>query len=164
METFIAILAIVFGIVGIIGSIVPGIPGPPLSWLGMLCLYAWGGGTNGAGEPMSLTFLLVWLGIVIVVSILDYVVPAYFTKVTGGSKYGAWGAIIGLFVGLIVPPIGMIVGSLLGAFIAEFIFASKDAMGSIKSALGAFLGFIFGTGLKLITCGVMMFYLVIYAF
>ncbi|MBO4585194.1 MAG: DUF456 domain-containing protein [Bacteroidales bacterium] len=164
METFIAIAAIVLGIVGIIGSIVPGLPGPPLSWLGMLLLYAWGGGANSAGEPMSLTILLVWLGIVILVSILDYVVPAYFTKLTGGSKYAAWGAIIGLFVGLIIPPVGMILGSLLGAFLAEVLFANKDAMGSVKSAFGAFIGFIFGTGLKLITAGVMMFYLVIYAF
>ena len=164
METFIAIAAIVLGIIGIIGSIVPGIPGPPLGWLGMLILYAWGSGTNSTGEPMSLTLLLIWLGIVILVTILDYVVPAYFTKMTGGSKYAAWGAIIGLFVGMIVPPIGMIVGSLIGAFLAEVMFADKDTADSIKSALGAFLGFIFGTGLKLITCGVMMFYLVIYAF
>ena len=164
METFIAIAAIVLGIVGIVGSIVPGIPGPPLSWLGMLFIYAWGSGTNGAGDPLSTKLLLIWLGIVIVVSVLDYVVPAYFTKLTGGSKYGSWGAIIGLFVGLVVPPIGMIVGSLLGAFIGELIFAVKPPADSVKSALGAFLGFIFGTGLKLITAAVMMFYIVIYAF
>lgn len=164
METFIAIAAIVLGIVGIIGSIAPGIPGPPLSWLGMLLLYAWGGGANSAGEPLSLTILLIWLGIVILVSVLDYVVPAYFTKLTGGTKYGAWGAIIGLFVGLIVPPVGMIVGSLLGAFLAELLFANKDFPESVKSAFGAFMGFMFGTGLKLITSAVMMFYLVIYAF
>ena len=42
METFLAIVAIILGIVGIIGSIVPGIPGPPLSWVGLLILYAWG--------------------------------------------------------------------------------------------------------------------------
>ena len=164
METFLAIAAIVLGIIGIIGSIVPGIPGPPLSWLGLLILYAWGNGTNSVGEPMSLTLLLVWLAVVIVVTILDYVVPAYFTKLTGGSKYASWGAIIGLFLGLIIPPMGMILGSLIGAFVAEILFADKDTKSSIKSALGAFLGFIFGTGLKLITCGVMMFYLVIYAF
>lgn len=164
METFIAVVAIILGIVGIIGSVAPGLPGPPLSWLAMLFIYAWGAGTNGAGEPLSLTLLLVWLGIVIVVSVLDYVVPAYFTKLTGGSKYGSWGAIAGLFVGLIVPPIGMIVGSLLGAFIGELIFASKPPADSVKTAFGAFIGFMFGTGLKLITAAVMMFYIVIYAF
>ena len=164
METFIAILAIVLGIVGIVGSVAPGLPGPPLSWLGMLVLYIWGNGTNGAGEPLSTTLLLIWLGIVIVVSILDYFVPAYFTKLTGGSKYGGWGAIAGLFVGLIYPPVGMIAGSLIGAFVAELLFAGKDAGTSLKSAFGAFLGFMFGTGLKLITAAVMLFYIVVYAF
>jgi len=164
VETFIAIAAIALGIVGIIGSVAPALPGPPLSWLGMLLLYIWGGGTNGAGEPMSTTFLLVWLFIVGVVSLLDYVVPAYFTKLTGGSKYGGWGAIVGLIIGLIYPPVGMILGSLLGAFVAELLFAGKNAADSVKSAFGAFLGFLFGTGLKLICCGVMMFYIIVYAF
>ncbi|MBO4635167.1 MAG: DUF456 domain-containing protein [Bacteroidales bacterium] len=164
METFIAILAIVLGIVGIIGSVAPALPGPPLSWLGMLILYIWGGGTNGAGDPVTTKFLLIWLAIVIVVSVLDYIVPAYFTKLTGGSKYGGWGAIAGLFLGLIYPPVGMIAGSLLGAFIAELLFAGKDAGTSFKSAFGAFMGFLFGTGLKLTVSAVMLFYIIVYAF
>lgn len=164
METFIGILAILLGVVGIVGSIAPALPGPPLSWLGLLVLYIWGGGANAAGEPLSTTLLLVWLGIVIVVSILDYIVPAYFTKLTGGSKYGSYGAIAGLFLGLIYPPVGMILGSLLGAFASELLFAGKNTADSVKSAFGAFLGFLFGTGLKLITAAVMLFYIVVYAF
>ena len=58
METAIAIIAIVLGLVGIVGSIVPGLPGPPFSWLGLLVLYIWGAGVNGAGEAMSTSFLL----------------------------------------------------------------------------------------------------------
>ena len=77
---------------------------------------------------------------------------------------GGWGAIIGLFAGLIVPPVGMIVGSLLGAFIAELVVANKDTATSIKSALGAFLGFLFGTGAKLVAAGLMLFYIFVYAF
>ena len=83
---------------------------------------------------------------------------------TGGTKYGGWGAIIGLFVGLVWPPVGMIAGSLLGAFIAELAFAGKDLKTSVQSSIGAFLGFIFGTGAKLICAGVMMYYIVVYAF
>ena len=164
METVIAIIAIALGIVGIIGSIAPGIPGPPLSWLGLLALYIWGGGTNSAGDPVTTKFLLIWLAVVIAVSVLDYIVPAWFTKVTGGSKYGGWGAIAGLFLGLIYPPVGMILGSLLGAFVAELLFAGKDAGTSLKSAFGAFMGFLFGTGLKLITTSVLLFYIIVYAF
>ena len=158
MSTTIAIIAIIAGVIGIIGSIVPGLPGPPLSWVGLLLLYLWG------KEPMTTGFLLLWLAITVVVTIIDYFVPVYFTKLTGGSKYAGWGAMIGLFAGLIIPPVGMIVGSLLGAFVAEFIFAKKDTFTSLKSSLGAFLGFIFGTGIKIASSGVMMYYIVTYAF
>ena len=164
METFIAILAIVLGLVGIVGSIAPGLPGPPLSWVGLLVLYLWGGGTDGGGDPMTLRFLLLWLAVTVIVTIVDYIIPAYFTKLTGGSKAGGWGAIIGLFAGLVYPPVGMILGSLVGAFVAELVFAKKDTVTSLKSALGAFLGFIFGTGAKLIASGIMLFYIFVFAF
>ena len=164
METFIAVVALLLGIIGIVGSVLPALPGPPLSWVGLLLVYLWGGGTNGAGEPMTLTFLLVWLAVTIGITILDYIVPAYFTKLTGGSKAGGWGAVIGLFAGLLAPPVGMILGSLLGAFIAELVVARKDTATSLKSALGAFLGFLFGTGAKLLAAALMLFYIFVYAF
>ena len=164
METVIIILAIVLGIIGIIGSIAPGLPGPPLSWVGLLVLYLWGSGTGGDGEPMTLSFLLVWLAVTGVVTVIDYVVPAWFTKLTGGSKAGGWGAIIGLFAGLLYPPVGMILGSLLGAFAAELLFAKKDTATPLKSAFGAFLGFLSGTGIKLVAAGVMLYYIFVFAF
>ena len=119
-------------------------------------------GTNGAGDPMSTKFLILWLIITTLVTVVDYVVPAWFTKLTGGSKYAARGAIVGLIVGMIVPPVGIIVGALLGAFGAELLFAGKDTLSSVKSALGAFLGFLFGTGIKLIASGLMMYYIIVY--
>lgn len=162
MDTFLAIVAVICGIVGLVGSIAPVIPGPPLSWLGVLLIY-FRHGTNGAGEEMSLTILFVLLGVTILVSILDYVVPAWFTKVTGGSKYAAWGATIGLLLGLIFPlPIGMITCSLLCAFLGELLFAGKDTLTSLKSSVGAFLGFLFGSGLKLIACAVMLYYIIVF--
>ena len=164
MSTFIAIAAIILGIIGIIGSIVPGLPGPPISWLGLLILYFWGSGTNGEGAVLGGSLVLLWLVITVVVTVIDYVVPAWFTKVTGGSKYGGWGAIVGLFLGMVVPPVGMIVGALLGAFAAELLFAKKDTWTSVKSALGAFLGFLSGTGIKLIASGLMLYYILVFAF
>ena len=150
MDVFICILAVLAGIIGIIGSVVPALPGPPLAWIGVLLMYLWGG-TNGAGEPMSTATLLIWLGITTAVTVLDYVVPLWFTKLTGGSKYAGWGAAIGL-----------IVGTLLGAFVAELVFADKDLWSSTKSALGAFAGFICGTGAKLLCCGLMLWLIIVY--
>ena len=162
MNTAMIVLAVILGVVGIIGSIVPGLPGPPLSWVGILLMYFFGG-TNGAGEPMSMTLLFVLLGVTVVVSVLDYIVPAWFTKLTGGSKAASWGAIIGLFAGLLFPlPGGMIVTALLGAFLAEVVIAGKGAGASLKASLGAFLGFLSGTGMKLIASGVMLYYIIVY--
>ena len=164
MDTFIAILAIILGLVGIVGSVVPGLPGPPISWIGMLILYIWGGGARD-GEPMGLTLLLIMLAVTIIVTVLDYIVPAYFTRKTGGSKYGSWGSIIGLFVGMFFfPPWGMILGTMAGAFVAELFFSGKSTEDSLHSALGAFLGFLSGTGIKLAATGVMLFYIIAYGF
>jgi uncharacterized protein YqgC (DUF456 family) len=161
MNTALVILAVIAGVIGIIGSIVPALPGPPISWLGILLMY-FCGGTNSEGQTMSLTILLVLLGVTIAVTVIDYIVPIYFTRLTGGSKYAGWGATIGLLVGMFIPPIGIILGTLLGAFIAELIFAGKSVGGSIKAAFGSFLGFLLGTGIKLIASCVMFYYILIY--
>lgn len=162
METLIIILAIIAGIIGIAGSILPGLPGTPFSWVGMLILYIWGNGTNSAGDPMSLRTLIVWGVVVVIVSVIDYIVPMYFTKVTGGSRYAEKGAMIGLIAGIFLTPVGMIAGSFLGAFVAEMIYAKKDAASSLKAALGSFLGFIAGTGIKTIAAVLIMWQIIIY--
>lgn len=161
--TILAILAIIAGVVGIIGSIVPGLPGPPVSWVGVLLAFL-AKGTNASGDPMTLAALLIWLAVTVIVTILDYVVPTKFTKFTGGSKAAATGAILGLFAGMFLTPVGMILGSIIGAFLAEFIVADKGVWGSFKSSMGAFAGFLFGTGLKLIASGLMMYKIIVYAF
>ena len=162
MSIVIIILAVLAGTIGIAGSILPGLPGPPISWAGLLILHIWGNGTNAAGNPMTTKFLLIWLAITIVVCIIDYVVPAYFTRITGGSKAAGRGAIIGLIVGMFVPPVGIILGTLGGAFLAEFLVSRKDGWESTKSAVGALLGFFFGTGIKLIASGLMMYYIIVF--
>ena len=162
MDTVLLTFGILLGIIGIVGSIVPGIPGPPLSFIGVLLMY-FRKGLDSGGEPMGVTLLLVLLAVTIAVTVLDYVVPAWFTKITGGTKYASRGATIGLIAGLIFPlPIGMIAASLLGAFVGELFFANKDAASSIKSALGAFLGFLAGTGAKLISSAVMLYYIIVF--
>lgn len=157
------VFAIIAAVIGLIGSIVPGIPGPPVSWVGLLLAY-FSGGLNGSGNPMSLTFLLVWLVIVIVVTVLDYVLPAWFTRVTGGHKAAAVGAIVGLFAGLFMPPVGMIAGSIIGAFLAELFVEDRGVWDSFKASMGAFLGFIFTTGMKFIVSGVIAYYIFVYSF
>ena len=152
------------GVLGIAGSILPGLPGTPISWVGMLLLYVWGSGVNAAGNPMSLQTLIIWGVVVLIVSVVDYVVPMYFTKLTGGSKYAERGALIGLVAGIIMTPIGMIAGSFLGAFIAEVQWGKKTSSEALLAALGSFLGFILGTGIKTIASVLILWQIIVYAF
>jgi len=162
MDMLISILAVVAGIIGIAGSILPGLPGTPVSWVGLLILFIWGNGTNAAGDPMSLKTLIIWGVVVAIVSVVDYVVPMYFTKVTGGSKYAERGAMAGLILGIIFTPVGMILGSFLGAFLAELYYTRQGAVQALKAAIGSFLGFITGTGLKTIVACLIMWKIIVY--
>lgn len=158
METLIVILAILAGIIGVGGSILPGLPGTPVSWIGLLLLYIWG------PEEMPTKTLVIWGIIVAVVSVIDYIVPMYFTKITGGSKYAERGAMAGLLLGIIFTPVGMILGSFLGAFLAELYYNRKGAGQALKAAIGSFLGFITGTGLKTIVAVIMLWRIIVFAF
>ena len=159
--TFLEVLALICALIGIIGSIIPGIPGPPVSWLGLLLCYISGSTHNGS--EMTVTFLIIWLAITIIVTVLDYIVPMWTTRMTGGHKAASTGAIIGLFAGMLIPPVGMILGSLIGAFLGELMVTDQGAWAAFKAGIGAFLGFILGTGLKLISSGVMLYYIIVFA-
>ena len=149
------IIAVILGIAGLVGCILPVLPGPPLSWVGLLLVYL-----TGQSE-MTTGFLIAWLAVAIVVTVLDYLVPSWITAKTGGSKAAARGTLVGLFLGLIFfPPWGMIAGSFIGALVSEIIFNGRDLQKSLKPAFGSFLGFLLSTGLKLTASGVMMFYII----
>ena len=156
-STILIVLAVILAVIGIIGSIVPGLPGPPLSWVGLLLAFL---SHKLGGADMTLTFVLIWLGVTIIVSILDYTVPARFTKLAGGSKAGSQGALIGMIIGIFLTPIGMIPCSLAGAFLAEMFQENKSATDALKASLGTFAGFLVGTGLKLIASVTMAYYIV----
>ena len=158
METLIIILAILAGVIGIAGSILPGLPGTPVSWIGLLLLYVWG------PEEMALKTLIVWGGVVAIVPLTDCIVPMYFTKLTGGSKYAERGAIVGLVAGIILTPIGMILGSFMGAFLFELYYTRQGAPQALKAAFGSFLGFITGTGLKTIVAVLILWKPFVFAF
>ena len=151
---WINVIAIIIGVVGIIGCFLPVLPGPPISWSALLLLYFFGNG------EMSLKFLLIWLGITIVVTILDYIVPAQFTRVTGGSKAAGRGSMVGLIAGLIFfPPWGMLIGAFLGALLAEVLINRTSVAYSVKPAAGSFLGFLAGTFLKFVSSALMFWYM-----
>ncbi len=158
-DILIVSLAVILAIIGILGCIVPAIPGPPLSYIGLGIMYLW---HNQEGNEITGRFMLIWLGITVAVTIIDYIVPVMFTKLTGGSKEAVRWSIAGTIAGMVFfPPFGIILGAFVGAFLGELIVNNKNIGASMLSALGSFLGFIFGTGLKVATCAMMLYYIII---
>ena len=148
MDIVLLILAFLCLIIGIIGCIVPGLPGTPIAYVGLLIAQA----TDRV--DFSWQFLLIWGVVVVVISVLDYVVPAWGTKHYGGTKWGVWGSTIGVFIGLFFGAIGVILGPLVGAILGELI-AGKQLAEALKAGWGSFIVILFGTILKLIACGLM---------
>jgi uncharacterized protein YqgC (DUF456 family) len=153
MDILWLVIAILLMVAGLVGCLLPFLPGPPLSYIGLLVMQL------RSDPPFTSKFLWIWAGIMVVVTVLDYIVPIYGTRKFGGTRYGIWGCTIGLVVGIFVPPWGLILGPFLGAFAGEMI-ANSNAENAWKAALGSFIGFLFGTLLKLIACLVMLYYLI----
>ncbi len=153
MDILLIILGLILIIVGIIGCIVPGLPGPISGWVGLLLTMM------AKVIPDDWSYLMVMLAVALLVSILDYFIPAIGTKKFGGSKYGTIGAIIGLVVGIFAPiPGGIIIGPFVGAFVGEYI-RNSDTPQALKAAFGAFIGFMVSTGMQLI---VSLVFLILY--
>jgi len=161
MDLTFAILGMALVLIGFIGSIVPIIPGPPISWSGFL-LLKWTDYIHSGAEGYDNT-LWILLFFVVLVTVLDYVVPILGTKKYGGSKRGVWGATIGVVVGLFFGPLGIIIGPFLGAYIGEISTGKKDRE-ALRAAWGSFVGFLLGVGLKLMTCGAIMFFFIRHLF
>jgi hypothetical protein len=148
MDIALLVIAFLLMLIGIIGCIVPGLPGTPISYAGLWIAQA------TERVDFSWQFLLIWGIVTVVVSILDYVVPAWGTKQYGGTKWGVWGSTIGVIVGLFFGAVGVIVGPLVGAILGELI-AGKELSQAVRAGWGSFIGILFGTVIKLIACGLM---------
>ena len=153
MEIALLVIAFILMLIGIIGCIVPGLPGTPIAYAGLWIAQA----TDRV--DFSWQFLLIWGIITVVISVLDYVVPAWGTKKFGGTRLGVWGSTIGVFVGLFFGAVGVILGPLIGAILGELL-AGKEFQAALKAGWGSFVGLLFGTLLKLICCGLMTVYLI----
>ncbi len=143
MDIIIIVLGVVLIVLGIIGCILPVLPGPHLAWAALLLLQFTG------SIPQDWDMVWITFFVATAVQVLDYIIPALGTKKFGGSKYGVYGAMIGLIFGLITPiPFGVILGPFLGALTGELIKQNRTDV-ALKAAMGSLVGFIFSVGLKL---------------
>ncbi|RTY85464.1 DUF456 domain-containing protein [Flavobacterium sp. RSP15] len=147
MDVLLLVLGFMCMILGVFGSFLPVLPGPGISWVGLALLYF----TNAV--PVNYWILGITLLITVILSVLDYVIPAKGTKRFGGSSYGIWGTNIGLIVGILAPvPFGFIIGPFVGAVIGELIYDFKDPNRALRAATGSFIGFLASSFMKFVVC------------
>lgn len=146
------VLGLVVTIIGLAGVFLPFVPGVPIVWLG-LSLYAYFTGFT----TMSLTVVLVFLGLTLLTMFLDLIAPIIGAKTYKASKYGIAGSFIGMLLGIMVfGPIGIILGPFAGAFIGEIWFGRKESQEAFKASLGTVIGFLAGAIIKTVLIFVML--------
>ncbi len=160
METVIfAIICAILLLVGLVGVIMPYLPGIPIAWLG---LFIYAIGTDW--ERISITTVIVFAALTLLALLIDFIAPLLGAKKNKASKWGMIGASVGLFLGIIIFQMwGIILGPLLGALIGELL-AGKPAGQAFKSALGTFVGFLFGSLMKIVLILVMAGFFIVSLF
>lgn len=145
MDLVLYIAALLFVGLGLLGAIFPGIPGPALSFVGLVVAYF------SSLPPVSRGSLLIYLLLCVVVSALDYFLPAFFARKFGASRSGSRGATIGMLLGFVVfPPLGIILCPLFGAVLGEMLNDRTNTERAFRVGFGTFLAFVVGTGIKFI--------------
>ena len=147
------VIGLLMAVLAVVGSVLPVIPGPPLGFAALLVVsFAKG------WEPFSPWFLIATGGLALVVSILDYLLPAEGARRYGASRFGVIGAILGAVTGFLVMPLpGIVIGALLGAVAGELL-ASKGGREALRAGWGVFLGFIAGAVIRLSFSLAMLFF------
>jgi uncharacterized protein YqgC (DUF456 family) len=152
MDLILVILAGLAIAAGIFGSFLPFLPGPPLAWAGLLMLHF------SSYASFSTTFLVITAIVTLILAVLDYLLPIWAAKRSGGTKWGQRGAIAGMLIGLLAGPLGLILGPLIGAFAGELLHDSSDMTKARRAAWNSFTGFLLSTGLQMGWCLVILFW------
>jgi uncharacterized protein len=144
------VLAAVLIVVGVVGTVLPALPGVPLVFAGMF-VAAWADGFQHVG-----LWTLIGLGVLTLISVaVDFFAGLAGAKRVGASRRALIGAAIGTIVGIFFGIPGLLLGPFLGALIGELSTGAtlKRATGV---GVGAWIGFLVGTVLKLAICFAML--------
>lgn len=158
MEILLYVLGAAALLVGLAGVVLPAIPGSALLVVGAV-LVAWAEGfTRVSGWTVA---ACAFVGIAIWVT--DFLAGILGAKAFGASRWAVVGAGIGLLVGLFLGLPGIILGPAVGAIVLEYA-RDPNFERAMKAGVGAFLGFVLGTAVKVslafVLVGVVAFALV----
>ena len=137
-------------LVGLAGAIVPAWPGIPLIFGGIWLIA-------GVDHYRHLgLWWLVSIGVVGGIGLtMDLLAAALGAKRVGASKRAVWGALAGTLIGLLFGLPGLLLGPFLGAVLGE-LSAGNSPLRSTQVGMGAWLGLILGTIVKLASSWMMV--------
>ena len=137
------ILAGLVVIAGLAGTVVPAIPGVPLVFAGLF-LCAW----IGEFQVIGWTTISILAVLTLFAWVIDFVAGAMGARYLGASSRAFWGATIGAIVGIFFGLAGIILGPFIGAVVGE-LTGGRDIRSSGKAGLGAWIGMVVATAVKL---------------
>lgn len=144
------VLSVVLIVVGFIGTVLPALPGVPLVFAGMF-VAAWADGFQHVG-----LWTLIGLGVLTVIAVaVDFLAGLAGAKRVGASRLALIGAAVGTLIGIFFGLPGLLLGPFLGALIGELV-AGGTMRRATHVGIGAWIGFLVGTVLKLGVCFAML--------
>jgi uncharacterized protein YqgC (DUF456 family) len=129
-------------LIGVAGCVLPVLPGFGLIFIGAL-LHKLVIPDGLSWWMVALAGLCVPLG-----ALIEWLASAVGVKLTGGSRYGVMGALLGGLVGLFFLPVGLFLGPVIGALLAESLLAKRSPDLAAKAALGVVVGMALSVGLR----------------
>jgi hypothetical protein len=130
--------------VGIAGVLLPGLPGTPLVFGGLL-LAAWADGF----QNVSVGSVLILAVLTVLAFCVDFISSSLGARSAGASRAAVVGAALGTLVGVFFGFAGIVLGPFIGAVIGEFL-ARRNLGQAGLAGVAAWIGFILGSGVKLI--------------
>jgi uncharacterized protein len=145
MHILLNALAAAVILVGLVGAIVPVLPGIPLIFAGIWIIA----GVDGY-RHLGLGWLLGIAAVGAVGMVVDLLAGALGAKRMGASSQAVWGALIGTVIGLFFGIPGLLIGPFFGAVLGE-LSAGNSVLRSAHAGIGAWVGLMFGTLIKLVS-------------
>ena len=145
-------ILVVIMLLGAVGELIPGMPGASII-LGAILVWSLATQFAGIGWPIVAVF-----AILILSAAVEFIAAYWGAKQFGASKWGQFGAIVGLVVGFLGllpalpfggPILGVLVGPFIGAFIGEYLSRQSIAGESkfqiaLKASIGTVVGSVIG--------------------
>ncbi len=138
------VIAAALLVAGLVGAVVPALPGIPLIFAGI-----WLAAGVDHYQHLGLWWLLGIAMIGVSGMILDLLAGALGAKRVGASQRAVWGALLGTMIGLFFGLPGLLLGPFLGALVGE-LATGNSILRSTHVGVGAWVGLIFGTIIKLV--------------